>query len=48
MNARNSLSDVQNQIDNGKTQLKMLSQLAKELAPKEEEVVEENTESENE
>lgn len=48
MNARKSISNVQNNIDNCKTQLKMLSQLAKELEPKEEEVVEENIKTENE
>ena len=48
MNARKSISNVQNNIDNCKIQLKMLSQLEKDLAPKEEEVVEENIETENE
>ena len=46
-NARKSIANVQNNLDNCKIQLRMLSQLAKELEPVEE-IVEENTEAENE
>jgi hypothetical protein len=47
MNARKSVTNVQDNIDNCKTQLKMLTQLAKDLAPVKEEVIE-KTDTDNE